>query len=72
MVVVYNNDYNTYEEVMMILMIATQCSVEEATIETWEVDHLGKSNVHFADKEECESVAHIIRQIGIEVEVKSE
>lgn len=72
MVVVYNNDTNTYDEVMMILMIATHCTVEEAEIETWEVDHLGKSNVHFADKDECETVARIIRQIGIQVEVKSE
>ena len=53
-------------------MVATHCSVEEAEIETWEIDHLGKSNVHFADKEECEQVAKIIRQIGIQVEVKSE
>ena len=72
MVVVYNNDHNTYDEVMMILMIATHCTVDEAEIETWEVDHLGKSCVHFADKDECETVARIIRQIGIEVEVKSE
>ena len=72
LVVVYNNDVNTYDEVMFILMVATHCSVEEAEIETWEVDHLGKSVVHIADKEECETVARIIRQIGIEVEVKSE
>lgn len=72
MVVVYNNDENTYEEVIMILMIATQCSMEEAEIETWEIDHLGKSCVHFADKEECEAVAEVIRKIGIEVEVKKE
>lgn len=72
MVIVYNNEVNTYDEVVFILMIATHCSVEEAEIETWEVDHLGKSNVHFADKDECEHVARIIRQIGIQVEVKSE
>jgi ATP-dependent Clp protease adapter protein ClpS len=71
-VIVYNNEFNTYEEVMVILMIATHCSVKEAEIETWEIDHLGKSNVHFADKDECEGVAQIIRQIGIQVEVKSE
>ena len=72
MVIVYNNETNTYDEVMFILMVATHCTVEEAEIETWEIDHLGKSNVHFADKEECEQVARIIRQIGIQVEVKSE
>ena len=72
MVIVYNNEINTYEEVVFILMVATHCTVEEAEIETWEIDRLGKSNVHFADKEECEGVAQIIRQIGIQVEVKSE
>ena len=72
MVIVYNNEFNTYDEVMFILMVATHCSVEEAEIETWEIDHLGKSNVHFADKSECEGVAQIIRQIGIQVEVLSE
>lgn len=71
-VVVYNNEYNTYDEVMMILMIATHCNEEEAYIETWEVDQLGKSVVHVAGQEECETVASIIRQIGIEVEVISE
>ncbi len=71
-VVVYNNDFNTFEEVVMILLLATGCSLEEAEIETWEVDRLGKSVVHHADKEECETVATVIRKIGIEVEVKSE
>ncbi len=71
-VVVFNNETNTYEEVMMILMVATHCDEEEAYIETWEVDHLGKSVVHCAGKEECEDVAHIIRQIGIKVEVIAE
>jgi ATP-dependent Clp protease adapter protein ClpS len=71
-VVVYNNDYNTYDEVMIILMVATHCGAEEAEIETWEIDRLGKSVVHHGGKEECEEVAKIIRQIGIQVEVFSE
>jgi ATP-dependent Clp protease adapter protein ClpS len=71
-VVVFNNDHNTYEEVIHILMLATNCSQEEAEIETWEVDHLGKSVVHHADKEECERVASVIRTIGIQVEVLEE
>lgn len=69
-VVVYDNDYNTVEEVIHILIAATHCSFEEAAIETWEIHHLGKSVVHHADKEECERVASIIATIGIRVEVK--
>ena len=71
-VVVFNNETNTWDEVVMILMIATHCTLEEAEIETWEIDRLGKSVVHCADQDECEAVAAVIRQIGIQVEVKSE
>ncbi len=68
-VVVYDNDYNTFEEVMEILQLATGCSVEEAYMETWEVHHLGKSVVHHGDRDECKKVASVISRIGIRVTV---
>ena len=71
-VTVYDNEYNTYQEVMAILMIATQCSADEAYIETWEIDHLGKSVVHSGAQDVCSVVADIIRTIGIRVEVSQE
>lgn len=70
LVIVFDNEFNTFEEVTMILILATNCSVEEATIETWEVHHLGKSVVHRADEKECLRVASIIAKIGIRVEVE--
>lgn len=69
-VTVYNNETNTYEEVVAILIEATGCSVEEAFMETWEIDHLGLSVVHQARQDECELVARIIATIGIRVEVE--
>jgi ATP-dependent Clp protease adaptor protein ClpS len=71
-VIVYDNDVNTWDEVVMILQKATGCSLEEAEIETWEVDNLGKSVVHHGSREECERAAGIIRTIGIRVEVVEE
>lgn len=71
-VIVYDNDFNTVDEVIHILLVATKCSVDEATMETWEVHHLGKSVVHHGGREECESIAGIIRTIGIRVEVREE
>src|SRR5579883_3239878 len=71
-VIVYDNDHNTVDEVTLILQKATGCSLEEAAMETWEVHHLGKSVVHHADSEECERVAAIIRTIGIQVDVRQE
>ncbi|HRJ27780.1 MAG TPA: ATP-dependent Clp protease adaptor ClpS [Fimbriimonadaceae bacterium] len=71
-VTVYNNETNTYEEVITILMIATACTPDEAYIEAWEIDHYGRCGVHRASKEVCEDVAAIIRAIGIRVEVERE
>jgi len=71
-VTVFNNDHNTYDEVLLILMIATQCDADEAYMETWEIDHLGKSVVHRAGEEECQNVAGVIATIGIQVEVSQE
>ena len=71
-VTVYNNEVNTYAEVMMILMAATGCAAEEASMETWEIDHLGRSVVHFGQASECQTVASVISTIGIRVEVLEE
>ena len=71
-VIVYDNDKNTVDQVIQILMQATACTQEEAEIETWEVHHLGKSVVHHGGQEECDRVAGIIRTIGIRVEVVEE
>lgn len=71
-VTVYNNDTNTYDEVITILIIATDCSPEEAWIEAWEIDHLGFSVVHCASEDECITAAEVIATIGIRVEVQRE
>ena len=71
-VTVYNNDYNTEDEVVEILMTATGCAEDEAVMETWEIHFLGKSVVHHGGQEACQSAAEIISKIGIRVEVSEE
>ncbi len=68
-VTVYNNERNTWEEVVDILRKATSCSFEEAHTETWEIDNLGHSVVHQGSESECNRAADIIATIGIEVKV---
>ena len=70
-VIVHDNDWNTFEQVIDILQKATGCSLEEAQMETWEVHHLGRSLVHHGDREECRRVADVIQTIGIRVTVES-
>jgi ATP-dependent Clp protease adapter protein ClpS len=69
-VIVYDNDHNTFDQVTMILQKATGCTLEEAELETWEVHHLGRSIVHHADEVECTRVAGVIGTIGIQVEAR--
>jgi ATP-dependent Clp protease adaptor protein ClpS len=72
MVVIFNNDDTTMEEVVDILMRATRCDLEEASIEMWEAHTFGKASVHFASKEECEEAASIIQTVGVKTEVRQE
>ena len=71
-VTVYNNNQNTYEEVIVVLMLATNCTSEVAYIEAWEIDHFGQCVVLRADKGECEGAAEVIAAIGIKVEASPE
>jgi len=69
-VIVFNNEVNTFDEVISILQKATGCSLQEAEMETWEVHHTGRSVVHHGDRNECERAAAIIATIGIRVAVE--
>jgi len=69
---VFNNEANTYDEVIFILMAATECTPDEAYMETWEIDHLGRSVVHHGGGDECRRAGEIIGTIGIRVEVSQE
>ena len=71
-VTVFDNDRNSMDEVVSILVRATGCTFEEAEMETWEVHHLGKSVVHHGAEAECQTIAAVIREIGIRVEVTEE
>lgn len=72
MVVIYNNETNSMEEVVEILLTATGCTTEEAEIEMWEAHTFGKAPVHFATRSECEAAASIIASIGVKTEVARE
>ncbi len=72
MVVIYNNDSNSMEEVIEVLILATSCDIEEASIEMWEAHTYGKAPVHFATKDECHTAASIISSIGVKTEVQKE
>ena len=70
--IIFNNDANSFDEVIDVIMLATSCPFEEARIETWEAHTYGKAPVHFADEAECIRVATTISKIGVKTEVRKE
>jgi ATP-dependent Clp protease adaptor protein ClpS len=72
MVVIFNNETNTFDEVIGAIVRATGCDAEEAAIEAWEAHHYGKAPVHFASRPECEDIASVISTVGVKTEVTPE
>jgi len=72
MVVIRNNDTNSQQEVIAVLIAATGCPVEEAATEVWEAEIYGKASVHYSSKEDCAAAAMIIQSIGVVTDVVPE
>ncbi len=72
MVVIFNNDTTTVDEVIDVLMQATGCDMQEAYTEMWEAHTFGKAPCHFASQNECAEVAAIIGTVGVQTEVVPE
>ena len=71
-VTIYDNNHNTPQEVLAVLILSTGCDLQEAEIEIWEAENYGKAAVHFAPREECVTVASVIGKIGVHAEVGPE
>ena len=66
---IIDNDFNTYQQVIDVSMLALGISEDEAFAVAWEVDHSGYCVVAHGPYEQAEAVAATIRTIGIEVQV---
>ncbi|GAB4464056.1 MAG: ATP-dependent Clp protease adaptor ClpS [Armatimonadaceae bacterium] len=68
-VILYNCDCHTFEEVEYILQKATGCSLEKAEAIAWEVHTKGRSVCYSGSFEECQKVVQIIASIRLQVEM---
>ncbi len=72
MTIIYDNDHTPLDLVIMTVMIATQCTAEEAEIEAWETQAYGKAPIHFSSESECNHVAQVLEAIGVKTSVQPE
>ena len=67
-VIVYDDDWHTFEEVEVQLQKATGCTLEKAEALSHEIDGSGRAIVFAGSQEKCEQVADVLRQIRLQVE----
>ena len=68
-VILYNCDCHTFEDVVKQLMKAIACSEDRGWEIAWEVHNTGKSVVKVGPETECVRVGNILAAIGLVVTV---
>jgi ATP-dependent Clp protease adaptor protein ClpS len=67
-VILYNCDCHTFDEVIVQLQKATGCSIEKASAIAEEAHVVGRAIAYSGEVEECERVAAVLRSIRLQVE----
>ncbi|RMD45784.1 MAG: ATP-dependent Clp protease adaptor ClpS [Aquificota bacterium] len=68
-VVVYNDEWHTFEEVIYQLIKAIKCDLQTAESLTWEIHTKGKAVVFEGDLEEAIYVSNVLEEIDLSVEI---
>ncbi|MFC2130273.1 ATP-dependent Clp protease adaptor ClpS [Bacteroidota bacterium] len=69
-VILYNDDWHTFDEVINQIMKAAGCSKSEAEGMTWEVHNKGQTCVFEGDLPECLRVSSILEEIALHTQVE--
>ena len=68
-VVLYNDDWHTFEEVITQLIIATQCSFDKARDFAFEVHVRGKAIVFAGSMSQCLKVSSVLEEIALHTQI---
>ena len=69
-VILYNDNIHTFEDVITQLMKAIQCSADQAEAYAWEVHTRGKASVYSGSMADCLRVSHILEEIGLHTQIE--
>jgi len=69
-VILLNDDWHTFEEVIIQLMRATSCTAEQGAAIAYEVHTKGEALCFTGSKERCELVASILEEIELKVRLE--
>lgn len=72
MLVIFNNDSTTFDDVIFALIEGTGCDLQEAAIEAWEAHTYGEAPVHFGTETDCAQAAEPLNRVGVRTDVRPE
>jgi ATP-dependent Clp protease adaptor protein ClpS len=70
-VILFNDDYHTFDEVIAQVQKATGCSSGEAFQITYAAHSNGQAVAYVGDQPSCEQVAKVLREIDLHVEIEA-
>jgi len=70
-VVLFNDDWHTFEEVIAQIIKATKCSFIEARDKTFEVHVSGKAVVYSGEMADCLKVSSILEEILLHTQIET-
>jgi len=68
-VILYNDEWHTFEEVVAQVRRAANCSMREAWLITHEAHTTGRAVAYRGDKEDCQRVLGVLREIRLQAEL---
>jgi ATP-dependent Clp protease adapter protein ClpS len=68
-VILYNDDWHSFDDVIQQLIKATGCDEATAEGHAWTVHTQGRAQVFEGPRADCERVAKVLREIRLQVEV---
>ena len=70
-VILYNDDWHTFEEVIVQLIKATKCSFDQARSYAFEVHVKGKAIVFNGSIKDCLKVSSVLEEIALNTQIIS-
>ena len=70
-VILFNDDWHTFEEVIAQIIKATKCSFIEARDKTFEVHVNGKAVVYSGEMADCLGVSGILEEILLHTQIET-
>ena len=69
-VILLNDDFHDFDEVIVQLIRATSCTIETAEAIAWEAHSKGEAVCFTGSRERCELVASILEEIALRVRLE--